>query len=64
VDTETATTPTRPIDVPSDGYALEVTLSTEGGSQYLGLTVTGSTDMTQIDLLALRGKQDRNMLAG
>jgi hypothetical protein len=29
----------------------------------LGLTVAGSTDMTQINMLALRGKADRNILA-
>jgi hypothetical protein len=53
--------------VSGTGYQWEVTIAnmaTFADAQYLGLTVTGSTDMTQIDMLALRGKADRNMLAG
>lgn len=67
VDTENSTAVAQPITPPGAGYEWEVTLAnnaTQQGAQYLGLTVTGSTDMTQINLLALRGKADRNMLAG
>jgi hypothetical protein len=62
VDTELSSAVAKPISVPTAGYNFEVTLGNEGGSQYLGLTVTGSTDMTQIRMLALRGKQERDML--
>ena len=62
VDTELASAPGQALSVPSAGYSLEVTVSNEGGSQYLGLTVTGSTDMTQIRMLALRGKAERDMM--
>jgi hypothetical protein len=60
VDTElsTETGVQSPLAGTPSGYQLVVTAANEGGSQYLGLTVTGSTDMTQIDMLALRGKTD------
>jgi hypothetical protein len=44
------------------GYYLAQTVVQEGGSQYLGMTVTGQSDVSNINLLALRGKQDRDML--
>lgn len=47
-----------PIVVQSQGYHFAVGSVNEGGTQYLGMTVTGSTDMTQIRMLALRGKTD------
>jgi hypothetical protein len=39
----------------TSGYHFNVSSVNNGGTQYLGLTVTGSTDMSQIDMLALRG---------
>ena len=67
VDCENASAPAQQVVVSGTGYQWEVTIgnmATFADAQYLGLTVTGSTDMTQIDMLALRGKADRNMLAG
>ena len=64
VDTElgTQSAVATPIPVEPAGYELAVTAANEGGSQYLGLTVTGSTGMTKVNMLALRGKADRDML--
>lgn len=62
VDTELSTAVAQTLTVPAAGYQFEVTIGNEGGSQYLGLTVAGSTDMTQINMLALRGKQERDIL--
>jgi hypothetical protein len=51
---------------PNVGYNFEVTIGNEGGSQYLGLTVAGASAgapaMTRLDMLALRGKTERDML--
>jgi len=45
------------------GYYLFVHAVESGGSQYVGLTLTGTgNNVTRIDLLGLRGKQDRNIL--
>jgi hypothetical protein len=59
IDTETAnaTTPAtlNPLMSVTSGYHFNVSSVNNGGTQYLGLTVTGSTDMSQIDMLALRG---------
>jgi hypothetical protein len=45
------------------GYNLDVIAANEGGSQFLGMTITGGVEMTQIDLIALKGKADRDMLS-
>jgi hypothetical protein len=66
VDTELSSNAAKAISIPPAGYQFEVTLANNAapqGAQYLGLTVAGSTDMTQINMLALRGKADRNILA-
>lgn len=45
------------------GYYLFTHAVTSGNSQYVGLTLSGSGGaVSRIDLLGLRGKQDRNML--
>lgn len=44
------------------GYYLFTHAVNEGGSQYLGLTISGGANVNRIDMVALRGKQDRNML--
>jgi hypothetical protein len=66
VDTELSSNLAQAVSVAPAGYQFEVTLANNAapqGAQYLGLTVAGSTDMTQINMLALRGKADRNILA-
>jgi hypothetical protein len=64
VDTELGTqiAVKTPVEVEPAGYQFAVTAANEGGSQYLGLTVRGSAGMTQINMLALRGKTERDML--
>jgi hypothetical protein len=69
VDTELGTAPANLIDAPtagSTGYNFKVTIGNEGGSQYLGLTVAGasgtSQSLTRLDMLALRGKTERDKL--
>lgn len=44
------------------GYQLAVQYVNGGGSQYTGLTLSGSTDVSQINLIALKSKTDRDML--
>jgi hypothetical protein len=69
VDTEGTssanTTYPLPTAFPPNQYDLSTSKAVQGGSQYLGLTLAysgiGNTP-TQLNLLALRGKQDRNML--
>jgi hypothetical protein len=66
VDCENASSVALPISVPGAGYQWQVTqgnISSFQGAQYLGLTVLGSTDMTQINMLALKGVADRNILS-
>jgi hypothetical protein len=57
IDTEINSLPAvvSPLPVQSDGYHFNVSAVNNGGTQYLGLTVSGSTGMSQIDMLALRG---------
>ena len=62
VDTELSTAVAQPVSTPVAGYQFEVTIGNEGGSQYLGLTVQGSGGMSQINMLALRGKTERDMM--
>jgi hypothetical protein len=67
VDTELGTFPTAPVTLAGNptNYALFPTAANAGapsGAQYLGLTVAGSTDVTEIHLLALRGKADRDLM--
>lgn len=67
VDTELGTFATAPVTLAGNPttYALLPTAANAGapsGAQYLGLTVTGSTDVTEIHLLALRGKADRDLM--
>lgn len=65
VDTEYDSLPANSLQAPIAGYDLEVTVANNGSSQYLGLTVTsagGATSPTQVRMLALRGKAERDML--
>jgi len=65
VDTEINTEPAviSPLTSVTAGYHFNASAANNGGTQYLGLTATGSTDMTQINMLALRGKSgDRDKL--
>jgi hypothetical protein len=67
IDTELGTSVANPISVPTgSGYQFEVTIGNEGGSQYLGLTVAGTTigsaAFTKVNMLALRGKTERDMM--
>jgi len=66
IDTELSSVAATAVPVNQTGYDLLVgsanNASTEG-AQYLGLTVSGSSNVTQIRMLALQGKADRNILA-
>lgn len=62
VDTELGSSTATPVEDNPLGYNLAVQAANEGGSQYLGLTITGSTDVTQVRAIALRGKTERDML--
>jgi hypothetical protein len=68
VDTELGTAVANSISLPpDDGYNFQVTIGNEGGSQYLGLTIngasgTGAQPLTRLDMLALRGKTERDMM--
>jgi hypothetical protein len=65
VDTELSTQPASALSSTAAGYQFGVTIANNAaaiGAQYLGLTVTGSTDTTQIRMLALRGKADRDIM--
>jgi hypothetical protein len=64
VDTELASSGgySMPIEQTPPSYDLSVAQANEGGTQYLGLTATGSTDLTRIDMLALRGKTERDFM--
>jgi hypothetical protein len=68
IDTELGTSVAQPISIPAaSGYEFEVTLGNEGGSQYLGITVAGTTignvvPMSKVNMLALRGKTERDMM--
>jgi hypothetical protein len=44
------------------GYDLLYGSVQAGGSQYLGMTLSGGSDVSRVRLLAMLGKQDRNML--
>jgi hypothetical protein len=44
-------------------YGLVVSAGNMAGGQYIGLSVSGSTDVTQIDMLALRAKAEHDKLA-
>lgn len=65
IDSELSTAPAvqSPLAGNPANYALVVSAANMGGGQYLGLTVAGSTDMTQIDMLALRAKAEHDKLA-
>lgn len=65
VDSELASAPAQqtPLSGNPVNYFLAVTAANLGGGQYIGLTVSGSTDMTQIDMLALSAKAEHNKLA-
>ncbi len=68
VDTESANGTATSLAVSAtSGYQLPVQAAQGGsksGAQYLGITWKGDgTDTTQLQILALRGKQDRNILA-
>jgi hypothetical protein len=62
VDTELGSSTAAPIENDPIGYVLAVQAANEGGSQYLGLTIAGSTDISQIRAIALRGKTERDFL--
>lgn len=64
IDTELASVPCTisPLQGETLGYHLDVTPANEGGTQYLGLTITGTASMSQIDIIALRGKTERDKL--
>lgn len=65
VDTETGSSSAVSLNFigTPNGYQLVVDQVNQGGGQYLGLTYNGSgTQSTQINLLALRGKQEGNLL--
>jgi hypothetical protein len=64
IDTEvgTAVAAITPLQTVTAGYHFNLSAVNQGGTQYLGLTVQGSTAMSQIDMLALRGTQDRDKL--
>jgi hypothetical protein len=68
VDTELGTSVANAISgPPDDGYNFQVTIGNQGGSQYLGLTVAGAAGaaalpLTRLDMLALRGKTERDMM--
>jgi hypothetical protein len=64
IDTEIGTAPAvqSPINAQAAGYRPIVTAASLGGTQYLGLTVTGTTALSKIRMLALRGQADRNKL--
>ena len=68
VDTELGTSVANAISGPPvDGYNFQVTIGNEGGSQYLGLTVAGAagvgaSPLTLLEMLALRGKTERDMM--
>jgi hypothetical protein len=64
VDTELGSSAALPVPLKGSpvGYQLDPLAANEGGSQYLGLTVAGGANVTQIRLLALRGKADREIL--
>ena len=65
VDTEKVSFPPTfsmiPNGVPS-GYAIDVVLANQGGSQYLGLTIAGGVEVSKIRLAALRAKADRDFM--
>ena len=64
IDTEIGSSAalTAPLVNSPSGYQFSVTYANEGGGQYLGLTVAGSTDLVRMDMLALRGKTERDMM--
>jgi len=64
VDTELGSSAALPVPLKGSpvAYQLDPLAANEGGSQYLGLTVAGGSNVTQIRMLALRGKADREML--
>lgn len=62
VDTELGSSAAIPVENNPLGYNLAVQAANEGGSQYLGLTLTGSTDISRILAIALRGKTERDFL--
>jgi hypothetical protein len=64
VDTETgsSTTTSMPLQGSPNGYQLSVEQVNGGGTQYVGLTVQGSVNVSRVDLIALRGKTERDFL--
>jgi hypothetical protein len=64
VDTEYATDSAvaSPWPAQNPGYDFEVSAANLGGSQYLGMTVTGTTAIGKIRMLALRGTADRPIM--
>lgn len=64
VDTELGSSSALPVPLNGSpvGYQLNPQSANEGGSQYLGLTVAGSTNVTQIRLLALKAKAERDIM--
>ena len=63
VDTELGSSAAGLVEDNPLGYNLAVQAANEGGSQYLGLTITGSTDVSQIRAIALRGKTRKGYVA-
>ena len=62
VDTELSESLSLNIQNQPAQYALYTSQLNEGGCQYLGMTLSGSTGMSKISMLALRGKTDRDFL--
>lgn len=62
IDDEFGSSPATLFQSPGLGYGLSVNQVNQGGGQYLGMTISGNTQLTQINMLALRGKTDRDML--
>jgi hypothetical protein len=71
VDTEISTAVANPIPAPAagtTGYHFEAVIGNEGGTQYLGLSIQGAAggvgggSLTRLDMLALRGKVERDKL--